>query len=647
MNILTKRNGIALIAVLTVLLVLTLLLPIMFTMSENAVNSATQGTDSQRAAYLSRTMIEMSVAAFEDIYDAAEDGDGAKENMLNKFYNNYKSMDSDVICMYRVTNVEYPKKPVRGDYASTEAFETAYTAYEAQLEIYENDGVVYSSLPSGKTKADAENGNISISQVFPVKYKDSEGNQYTVNATYIGYAWCEVSYNNAATYYSIDADGNTEIIDVDKYAGGVEDLEDKISNGVDASSQTQYVKIQNKNIIFVSHAVVNGKPGIRKCVLILPTKPAEENWITPASLDVGCNQIFPDTSLATGRTNINYEAGLFVSGAALKQPLYIFSCLGNMVISDEDLKITRTNANGLTETIPYYQYLRENNANYRQQDMSFGLHPETGTREPDQDPAFNCLRTYNMRSWAEDAQLDNFVAYTATNAIQVDLPVNLIINPCRGNRIGDGLDRNASLYKVLIFQAPTVIFNKGVASFVSLNEEDNAHRMTTIMLAAPKNSPYSYLNGSRKKSVKAGKVYFAEDAYIWLVPYGEDGSGYKTQTVYYKNKDIILYKIANAGDIYYYNSEIETTINGKKTNTAFSLSGYFMDVIYREQGDQLTKNKWWQVWSNAKLKLFNNLLENFSDPIYVKDDFKWIGNVRSGTGDTLPIVDDFYVVWES
>ena len=66
MKILTKRNGIALIAVLAVLLVLTLLLPIMFTMSENATKSAMQGTDEQRAAYLARTMIEMSVAAFED-----------------------------------------------------------------------------------------------------------------------------------------------------------------------------------------------------------------------------------------------------------------------------------------------------------------------------------------------------------------------------------------------------------------------------------------------------------------------------------------------------------------------------------------------------------------------------------------------------
>lgn len=57
MNILTKRNGIALVAVLAILLVLTLLLPLMFSMSENAMATAMTGSDEQRASYLARTMI--------------------------------------------------------------------------------------------------------------------------------------------------------------------------------------------------------------------------------------------------------------------------------------------------------------------------------------------------------------------------------------------------------------------------------------------------------------------------------------------------------------------------------------------------------------------------------------------------------------
>ena len=142
-------------------------------------------------------------------------------------------------------------------------------------------------------------------------------------------------------------------------------------------------------------------------------------------------------------------------------------------------------------------------------------------------------------------------------------------------------------------------------------------------------------------------MFFADDVYIWVIPYDDNGSGYKTQTVYYKNKDIILYKIANAGDIYYFNAEVESVIGGKSTNSGFSLTGYFMDVIYNKHGDNFTNNNWWNVWSNVKQALFNRLHENFAGRTYVQDDFKWIGNVYSGTGDRLPVVDDFYVIWDS
>ncbi|MBO5896302.1 MAG: hypothetical protein J6Q83_03300 [Clostridia bacterium] len=619
MSILTKKNGVALIAVLAILLILTLLIPAMFTMSETATEAAMRGTDQFRATYLARTMIEMTVAAFQDAYDAAEEHTVPYEAHMQKFLEQTKKMDAQTVYMYRNDSIEYPKKPKRAEYPNEDEYDVAMEGFNAQLAVYEESGIIYS------TSATAPAG-----------------------CTFVGSANCTVTYNDETSYYSIDPDGNTTPIDVDEYAGGKEKLEQLISQGVDATSQTQYVKIQNKNVVFESSATVKGKGGVRRCVMVLPTKPAEENWITMANLEVGCNQIFPDSSKATGRTNINYQSGTFIDGSALKQPLYIFSCIGNMVISDKDLQVTRANANGLVETIPYTEYLRENNASYRPQDMSFGLHPETGTREPDNDPAFNCLRTYNMRSWSQDAQLDNFVAYTATNAIQVDLPVNLLVNPCRTNRIGDGLDKNYSLYKVLVFQAPTIVFNKTVNSMISLNVEDNAYRMTSIMFAAPKNTPYSYANGSRgKKVVKAGKVFFAEDAYIWVIPFEDNGSGYNTQTVYYKNDDIILYKIANAGDIYYFNAEIQVDINGKMTNSGFSLTGYFMDVIYNQHGDDFTNNNWWNLWSNAKQKLYNNLHERYSERTYLPDDFKWVGNVYNGTGDKLPVVDDFYVIWDS
>ena len=635
MSILTKRNGVALIAVLAILLVLTLLIPALFTMSETATKAAMEGTDQQKASYLARSMIEMSVASFQTVYDMAEEyektGDsstpeGAQNkkyyDALHKFLEEYKDMDAQTLYMYGSTTMEFPIEPLRIDFASDDAYQAAMEEYNVAFANYEANGVKYSSDPT-----------------VPAGYE------------LIGTAECKVTYNNDIAYYAIEPNGNTVAISKKDFDEGSAALEAKINAGQNVIGETQYIQINNKNVIFQSSALVNGKGGTRKCVLVLPTKPSKQNWISVANLEVGCNQIFPDTDYATGKTVLNYSAGVMMDGSALKQPLYIFSCIGNMVISDEGItdQLVRDPESG--KDIPYSDFLAKNNSNYRHEDMSFGLHPETGTKNPENDPTFSCLATYNMNSWADDAQLDNFVAFTATNAIQVDLPVNLIVNPARTFRIGDGLAQNSSLYKVLIFQAPTIVFNDSVASFISLYRDSleitPAYRMTSIMFAAPQSTPYSYLNDSRGCTVKAGKVYFAEDAYIWLVPYGEDGSGLKTQTVYYKNDDIILYKIANAGDIYYFNSEIETVVDGKATNTGFSLSGYFLDVIYNQHGNDFNNNEWWQFYSNAKAALFNMLVENFATKTYYEDDFKWIGNVRSGTGDKLPVVDDFYVIWDS
>ena len=153
MKILAKRNGIALLAVLAILLVLTMLIPAMFSMSDNAVKSAMEGTDAQRAAYLARTMIEMTVAAFEDTYDDAEDNPyGPQGAVLTKFYEQFKSMDAQRLYMYRVDSVEFPTEPKRIDFVNDDAFNTAYAEYEAKLETYEKTGIIYTTsdtAPSG------------------------------------------------------------------------------------------------------------------------------------------------------------------------------------------------------------------------------------------------------------------------------------------------------------------------------------------------------------------------------------------------------------------------------------------------------------------------------------------------------------------
>jgi hypothetical protein len=185
----------------------------------------------------------------------------------------------------------------------------------------------------------------------------------------------------------------------------------------------------------------------------------------------------------------------------------------------------------------------------------------------------------------------------------------------------------------------------------------DAYRMSSVVLAAPESTPYSY-DHEIYGPVKAGKVFFAEDAYVWLIPFTENGSNYKTQTVYYKGKDIILYKIANAGDIYYFNSEVKTTratgMTGsdgnpivENVNAGFSLTGYFMDTRYFDEDTQTDNNEWYNVWSSMQQFIFDNSMNVVRDRTYVHDDLHWVGNIYTATNESLPVVDDFYVVWES
>ncbi len=400
---------------------------------------------------------------------------------------------------------------------------------------------------------------------------------------------------------------------------------------------------------------------------------------------------------------------IFTDSAAIQgQPVYSFSCVGNMVLTKKNIKYKATEQVKVGETVviekdqtmDYLDYIdayntavddhndivnkandeikKYNDANpknpkpYRSdfatyidnnyEDFSFGLHPETTTLNPERDPTFNCLKTNNMRSWAGEAQRDNFVAFTATNGIQFDMPVNVIMNPCRTGRIGDGIARNQSLYKVLYLQAPTIVFNQPVNSFVSLYTKTsllalafdyNAYRMSSIILAAPESTPYTMevpsipdVPTSPVKTVRAGKVYFAEDVYVWLVPFTENGSNYKTQSVYYKGKDVILYKFAEAGDVFLFNAEKETMINGKSRKAGFSMTGYFMDVIYSKENTKTSNHKWWQLWSGIQNMIFGAAVENVRDRTYYPEDLQWIGNMNNGTQNP-PVVDDFYVIWES
>ncbi len=664
MKILTKKNGIALVAVLTVLLVLTLLLPVMFTMADRATASAAKGQNEQRASYFARTALEMSVSAFQDVYDTyveeKEDYEAAKLTGIPSLddyptyrdYTNITTFAEDAaekkseFCaetLYIFAKTEY-KIPQEQDYPSTSAFQEAW-------EDYEHEAIVY------KTSNEAPSS------------------EYTLFAT----ANCDIVYEEVAEYYEIlttgemnlladdyetDADGNY-VLDAggnkivkksakSKYEAIKENIEDKLNAGNSIDNMVQCYKVDRKEVRFDAVATIDGKTYgdfSRGCLMILPTRPADEEWIVPASVEG--HQIFPDTSMATGITEVTYNKNIFdpdSASEAMSQPVYMFSCVGNMVISGKGIEYTGSQSFA---------------------DLSFGLHPETATL-PANDPTFSCLKTNNMSSWAESAQKDNFVLFSATNGIQVELPVNLIVNPCRTGRIGDGFDPNQSLYKILVFQAPNILFKESVNSMISLWTDTglsdsirdllekvgldvssyDAPRMTSIMFAAPANTPYTYLNKDRdNKEVKAGKVIFMQDSYIWIIPFAENGTNYKTQTVYYKGSDIQMYKIANAGDVYYFNSEVPAIKSGSSSSdktTGFSLSAWFMDVKYQSYYGNDEGLNFFEKFKNEAFGNSRGIFEKYlGQADYVNDDFHYVGNIYEDSGLRVPDFDDFYVVWDS
>ncbi len=652
MKILTKKNGIALVAVLTVLLVLTLLLPVMFTMADRATKFASKGHVEQRASYLARTSVEMTVSAFQDFYDdydeakteykaAVANGESvAYPDVCTKFdtFTNNGRMDASNIYMYGKDGVTIP----------SEDDEDAWDKYQSEAVIYKTT------------------------------------NEKVPGYTLLGHAECDITYKEIADYYEIkdgtptlllddyqkDAKGNF-VFDANgekvitksaesKYNEIKTALETAIKNGVDTTNYPQCHKVDRKEVRFDSVSTIGDKTyrGFsRGCLVILPTKPSDESWIVPASIE--SNQIFVDSSQATGVMTMDYAPifmGTKSDTQATSQVVYSFSCAGNMIITNKGMTVKISDNN----YVDYNTYIKQH-PEYSNQlsDFSLGVHPITTTIKPENDPTFSCLKTNNMRSWASGAQKDNFVMFSATNGIQVDMPVNLLINPCRtgGIHVGDGISRNQSLYKVLAFQSPNIIFKGSVNNFVSLWKKTSllegvldlfgdgydARRVSSIILAAPGNTPYNYINGDRNnKIVKAGKVFFAEDAYVWLIPFSENGSSYKTQTVYYKNSDIKLYKMANKGDVYYFNSEVPTD-SGK--TTGFSMTAYFMDVLYNDMVDETDYG--WKLWSKLKDNAFGFAQSTFMPQDYVKDDFHYIGNIYEGTGGRLPVIDDLYVVWDS
>ena len=722
MKILKARNGIALVAVLTIMLISSLFIPLMFNLADTSLYIAVKGTDRQRASYLARTVTEMSVAAFKK-FDLLEPGQLTTQEMvdvragidalLNGTDEDGK-IETAPVAMFsaKVPGMLYYKVTSKnGVTTRTQVSEADYIVFKQKLD--DNNGNVITTGYSLEIVSKDELDNpIYVETIYyipndtdankaakgykiKVPYFNKENQDDPIEETeitvtysglknspenytalkdvkYLGEATCTLTYEGGTKYYKTwTKDDDTE----GKKAGDVEELskadyDDEIgqylldiADGKDLAYE--YSSTNAKNLYFRTTATVNGITANRSCVLVLQTYPIEDHWFTfkPNS---GGNQIFVDPKKATSAVPIEYDRGGEGFKDYKEQVLLVYSAVGNMVISNGG--VLPDNIKPEDAKPDDYKYAGVNNSRF-----VLGIEPGLNTT-PNNDPNWSVIDGANYYSNSEVAQMNNFVAFASNKSIRVDLPINLMVNPCRGSRLGDGSQDNASLYKVMLFQAPDIVFQGALdmmMSFYVPSNNPDARRMSSVVLNAPSSTPHHY-NHAEYGTVKAGRVFFAEDSYLWIIPYGDSGSasswaGIFSETVYKRDSDFQKVKIANAGDVYYFNAEVTQTKNvvdkdgnpvdkdgvpGTDTVTdfvGFSLTGYFLETKYLPNYEANNQGSRWNLWNNTQAAIFGSYMKGqLSEATYVEDDFHYIGNVNDGVSIIeYPEVDDYYVIWEN
>lgn len=656
MKILKARNGIALVAVLVIMLISSLFIPVMFNLADTSLVIAVKGTDRQRASYLARTITEMSVAAFKK-FDSIENGQLTSDQLkvrkgIDDLLNgSVDKIEATPVAMFS-TMVEGKNYYKKMNGATTKISEADYIVLNQTLSDLPPESVApYELIVEEGVMVEQLVYETVGSQAYTDKMAEDSG------YTYLGEGQCTLTYEGGTKYYRKWTDtGETEEIDKSTYDSAVTEFTQAVLRG--ETPNWEVSSVNNKNVYFTSTATVKGSTSRRSCVLILQTYPTEDNWFT-FKPDNGGNQIFVDPTKATSRVPITYDRGMAGLENYSQQSLLVYSSIGNMIIANGAVK----DETGHPQT-----------AGVENSQFVLGVEPGLNTT-PNNDPTFKIIDGANYDNNAEVAQMNNFVAFASTKAIRVDLPINLMVNPCRGNRIGDGLsNKNASLFKIMLFQAPDIIFEGALdmmMSFYVRNGED-ARRMSSVVLNAPSSTPYHYEHEQYGRTVKAGRVFFAEDSYVWIIPYGNDGSasswaGFLSETVYERDTDFQKIKIANAGDVYYFNAEVTQTkdvtdAGGNKVDNdgdgvtdtvtdlvGFSLTGYILETKYLPNYQDENSKNWWNVWNNTQAAIFGAYMEGqLDEATYVEDDFHYVGNLNDGISlIEYPEVDDYYVVWEN
>lgn len=679
MKILTSRNGVALVAVLTVLLVLTLLLPVMFRTSEDATYSAATELNRQRASYLARSGVEMTVAAVKGTRDIED-------------------------LSYR----------------------NLYTALK-------NKDTTHSAVKIKSTTIDGAEVNLAYTEINPIwmfidennetKYvcaaEDSEKYlEYANDSKYslLGKTETTITYNGEPQFYEVDSNNNR--------------IPRSQANSFDENGEIKenYVAIYNDCFIVESKSLVKGQRATRKAVIVrnLDTsnvdgeaivaytttssatapkflnqiegldengKNSDGNYV---SYYYGANHAFANPFKANSKKEVNAVLDYYGATADDKKYIYVFSTIGNMII-DADRDIA------------------ENNVDV----VALGAFPGVRYRDDKPTSSADKFDSLNYIAYADSVQRYNFMSFTATNVAQVKLPIDLRVNPARTGRIGDAewdfgsliggdgelyKNRNASLFKMINIQAKDIAFEQRIDLMMSLYEAEgnkdvtdkNAYRGGFLLLSAPASTPYSYYHEQLKELVPAGMVYFSEPVYLWLIENGNRGFssanigdsfdtliGEAGETMYrikpvtkqteftndeYKvaerpdllhryypsNVDVKVYKLVDAGDVYYFNANKTVKENGSSEElpSGFNLVNWFLETKYLKINEYEGQG-WWQHFIHLREVLYKDYMLHqvqgkTTGVSYYEDDFHYIGNMNEQHTLISPnVVDDDYVIWSN
>ncbi|NMP37873.1 MAG: hypothetical protein GX051_07080 [Clostridiales bacterium] len=644
LNFLTKKNGVALATVLVILFLLVLFVPILFNFSDYATASATSGTNRQKASYLARTGVEMTIAAYKKTRNDAT---------YAEVYEDLREGTIDKIETERI----YLLMNDAGDTCYASAGDNSADGYTAKKAAGYSKEIGYTDVT---IEFDGE----------PTYFKTTENGQALQNPV-------EVTENEATT--SVTKEDGTVVNNV-------------IKSG--------YMKLDYDRYIFTGLADVNGKKSSRKAYATETKDPEEEGWLLDADVDVGGGQLFVNPDKASAKEQVNYTDELLGANLA-PQDLLTYSTIGSMKIESDALGINGVPAElGIWPGLLYW----ENN------------------------PANNILRGYNYSSYSDDVQVNNFLSFNCTKTLQIDVPVNLLVNgPRCGNgsyRMGDGawdlglleslgigvIEKNASLFKIMMLQGQEIVLNQPVKVQMSLNSSFyggngttgvGGKRFGTIVLSAPNSTPYTYKHEVYGK-VKAGVLYLGASGGIdiyFLDPdentlalgseafrsngnstkgIGSNKGGFMSeQTVYRVSKDDFtirgsimggttsmkftnLYE-GNAnipicfrpGDVYYFNAEKKDT---EGDVVGISIVNWYCDVYYFNEVKsryQVDTDSWTKVGKFLKT-WYNNLIDALitgiiGETTYVKDDIHYIGNTITDTTLIKPVADienELYIVWE-